>query len=29
MNYHLIEVEGGHETLFTRPQAIADALIRR
>ena len=27
-DFNLVEVDGGHETLFTRPEVIADALIR-
>jgi pimeloyl-ACP methyl ester carboxylesterase len=27
-DFNLIEVDGGHETLFTRPEVIADALIQ-
>jgi pimeloyl-ACP methyl ester carboxylesterase len=27
-DFNLIEVEGGHETLFTRPEVVASALIR-
>ena len=27
-DFNLIEVEGGHETLFTRPEIIAGALVR-
>ena len=27
-DFNLIEVEGGHEALFTRPEVIADALIK-
>ncbi|MCF8146703.1 MAG: hypothetical protein K9N21_22580 [Deltaproteobacteria bacterium] len=27
-DYGLIEIDGGHETLFTNPTAIAEALLR-
>ena len=26
--YELIEIEGGHETLFTRPELVAEGLMR-
>ena len=26
--FDLVEIDGGHETLFTRPKAVAEALIK-